>query len=56
MKDKLRKYRKSKYFSPAYNSAFGYHQGSFYKALCEAIDRADKDNYQILRQGLSGTM
>lgn len=49
MKIKLAKYMKSKYWSPAYNSAFGYHQGSFYKALCEAIDRSDKDNYVILQ-------
>lgn len=49
IREKLKQYKKSKYWSPAYNSVYGLHNGSFYKALCEAIYRADRDNIEILQ-------
>ena len=50
IEEQIAKYRESRYWSPAYNSVFGYHNGSFFKALCEAIFRADKDNSEILEK------
>jgi len=50
LKEFLIKYKNNKYFSPAYNAVYGYHQGKFYKALGEAIYSADEENTERLKK------
>lgn len=49
-KEVIKKYCNTVWFSPAYNNAFGFHNGSFYSALFEAILRADKNNTERLKK------
>lgn len=50
LKEFLIKYKNNKFFSPAYNAVYDYHQGKFYKALGEAIYSADSENKERLQK------